>query len=264
MPSLRCICDDLSNNVICYLYLVLVFLNNINTLSTIISSVWYLIVFQIILARLHCCSLRTPKGHNDRLEFVSCWGPSASYVGMILSFPLYLQIFLVGICLPIYAIYSNRAPWNNWDTLATVLYGAGIVIAYFADTQLHTFMSRNSTLKELGVPPTPLLLEGLWRYSRHPNYFGEQLCWWGLAVYAWNLGQGWMVAGTVVNTLGLAYVTVMVERKMLEKSSRAELYQRYQETTSAWVPWFKFKPSKGAKDTAWIVVTHLNAVLDAI
>lgn len=134
-----------------------------------------------------------------------------------------------------------------WDTLATLLCGTGIVISYFADSQLQKFVSKNENLKDLGVPTEPLLETGLWRYSRHPNYFGEQLWWWALALYAWNLGQGWLVVGTIVNSACMAKVTVMVEQRMVQKPSRATIYHNYQQSTSVWIPWFKLQPQKKAK-----------------
>jgi steroid 5-alpha reductase family enzyme len=157
------------------------------------------------------------------------------------------QILLVGICLPLYAVFSSNSPWNMWDTLATLLCGTGIVISYFADSQLHRFVSKNENLKDLGVPTEPLLETGLWRYSRHPNYFGEQLWWWALALYAWNLGQGWLVVGTIVNSACMAKVTVMVEQRMMQKPSRAAIFHNYQQSTSVWIPWFKLQPQKKAK-----------------
>ncbi|KAG9455384.1 hypothetical protein H6P81_008288 [Aristolochia fimbriata] len=164
-------------------------------------------------------------------------------------FAVYLvqQVFLVGICLPMYAVYSNDQPWNVWDTLATVVCISGIIIAYFADTQLFNYVERNRKLKELGEPPVANLDEGLWRYSRHPNYFGEQLWWWGLVIYGWNLGHGWTFIGSLVNSLCLAYVTGLVERRMLKREDRAEAYRLYQKTTSVWIPWFRSNP-EGAKD----------------
>ncbi|XP_008783564.2 uncharacterized protein C594.04c-like [Phoenix dactylifera] len=163
-------------------------------------------------------------------------------------FAVYLsqQVFLMGICLPMYAIHSSDKPWNMWDSVATIACITGIVIAYFADTQLYDFVSRNETLKELGAPLVPNLDKGLWQYSRHPNYFGEQLWWWGLFLFAWNLGWGWMFIGPLVNSLCLAYVTVLVEQRMLKKEHRIEAYRQYQKTTSVWIPWFKtsFKGSK--------------------
>ncbi|CAL1398816.1 unnamed protein product [Linum trigynum] len=149
------------------------------------------------------------------------------------------QVFLMGICLPMYIIHTVDKPLNVWDFAAVAVCLTGIVVAYFADTQLHEFVTRNEVLEGLGKPKVPNLDRGMWSYSRHPNYFGEQLWWWGLALFAWNLGHGWASAGALVNSLCLAYVTVLVERRMLEQEYRAEAYRLYQKTTSVWIPWVK-------------------------
>ncbi|XP_059634483.1 uncharacterized protein C594.04c [Cornus florida] len=164
-------------------------------------------------------------------------------------FSVYLsqQVFLIGVCLPFYVVHSINEPWNLWDVVATVICLSGIVVAYFADTQLHSFVSRNEKVKELGKPVVVNLDKGLWRYSRHPNYFGEQLWWWGLVVFGWNLGCGWIFVGALINSMCLAYVTMLVEKRMLNQDYRAEAYRQYQKTTSVWIPWFKSSP-KGGKD----------------
>ncbi|MBA0636116.1 hypothetical protein Godav_029097, partial [Gossypium davidsonii] len=149
------------------------------------------------------------------------------------------QIFLIGICLPLYVVHSVDKPMNIWDLVAAGVCLCGIVIAYFADTQLHNFVTRNTKLKELGKPMVPNLDRGLWQYSRHPNYFGEQLWWWGLVVFAWNLGHGWTFVGSLINSMCFAYVTVLVEQRMLKQEYRAEAYRLYQKTTSVWIPWFR-------------------------
>lgn len=154
----------------------------------------------------------------------------------------HLQLFLMGLSLPFYVIHSVNQPLSIWDLLATIVCVSGIVIAYFADTQLHNFVSRNNKLKGQGKPVVPVLDNGLWYYSRHPNYFGEQLWWWGLVVFTWNLGHGWTVIGALANTMCLAYVTKLVENRMLSQDNRAEAYRLYQRTTSVWVPWFKSSP----------------------
>ena len=136
-------------------------------------------------------------------------------------------------------VHSVYKPLNIWDFVSAGVCLCGIVIAYFADTQLHNFVTRNSKLKELGKPMVPNLDRGLWQFSRHPNYFGEQLWWWGLVVFAWNLGHGWTFVGALINSMCLAYVTVLVEKRMLKQECRAEAYKLYQKTTSACVPWFR-------------------------
>lgn len=145
------------------------------------------------------------------------------------------QVFLIGLSLPFYVIHSVNQPLSMWDLVAIVVCVSGIVTAYIADTQLYNFVSRKN--KEV-----PILDKGLWYYSRHPNYFGEQVWWWGMAVFAWNLGHGWAFIGALANTMCLAYVTKLVEDRMLKQDSRAEAFRLYQKTTSLWIPWFKSSP----------------------
>lgn len=156
-----------------------------------------------------------------------------------------MQVFLIGVCLPFYVIHSVDKPLNIWDFVAVIVCICGIVVAFYADTQLHDFVSRNQKLKEQGKPVVANLHEGLWRYSRHPNYFGEQLWWWGLVIFAWNLGQGWTFVGSFINSMCLAYVTKLVEDRMLKQDYRAEAYRLYQKTTSVWIPWFKSSSIEG-------------------
>ncbi|GAB2271892.1 hypothetical protein Dimus_006721 [Dionaea muscipula] len=158
------------------------------------------------------------------------------------------QTFLVGISLPLYIIHSVDDPWSIWDLTATIVCLSGVVVAYYADTQLHEFVTENSKLKESGKPIVPTLETGLWKYSRHPNYFGEQLWWWGLVIFAWNLGHGWTSIGALINSMCLAYVTILVENRMLQQPYRAEAYRQYQKTTSVLIPWFRRSSAEGAKD----------------
>lgn len=157
------------------------------------------------------------------------------------------QVFIIALSLPFYVVHTMKQPLSIWDLVAIVACVCGIVIAYFADTQLYDFVSSNDKLKGLGKPVVPVLDSGLWYYSRHPNYFGEQLWWWGLGFFAWNLGQGWAFVGALVNTMCLAYVTTLVEDRMVKQANRAEAFRLYQKKTSVWVPWFK-SSALGEKD----------------
>ncbi|WVZ19490.1 hypothetical protein V8G54_006812 [Vigna mungo] len=152
------------------------------------------------------------------------------------------QVFLIGLSFPFYVIHSVNEPLSMWDFVAIVLCISGVVIAYIADTQLYNFVSGKKELKEAGKAEVVILEKGLWYYCRHPNYFGEQLWWWGVFVFAWKLGHGWTFIGALANSMCLGYVTKLVEERMLKQESREEAYRLYQKTTSTWVPWFKFSP----------------------
>ncbi|XP_031101811.1 uncharacterized protein LOC116005711 [Ipomoea triloba] len=190
---------------------------------------------------------KTPAVHKHEKQsdshqifiLYSSWMLFAMLLKCSVCIILSLQVFLMGICMPLYVVHSENMPLNAWDFVAIGICLSGIIIAYYADTQLHNFVSKNKRLKELSQPMVPNLEIGLWRYSRHPNYFGEQLWWWGLAIFAWHLGHVWSFVGPLINSLCLAYVTVLVEKRMLKQAYRVEAYKLYQKTTSAWIPWFK-------------------------
>lgn len=144
----------------------------------------------------------------------------------------------MAICMPFYVSHSNNRQLNSWDAVAAAVCLTGLTIAYFSDTQIHNFVSRNERRKQEGGALVPVLDQGLWRYSRHPNYLGEQLWWSGIAMFAWNLEYTWWFVGPLANGVCLAIVTALVEERMLKEKHRAEAYKKYQNTTSVWIPWF--------------------------
>lgn len=159
------------------------------------------------------------------------------------------QVFLMGICMPLYIAHVKEKQMNIWDFIGTLICLAGVTIAYYADSQLDYFVRRNNELKQLHQPLVPTLDEGLWYYSRHPNYFGEQLWWWGLVIFAWNLGSVGAFLGALINSLCLVYVTILVEERMLRQKYRVDAYKHYQKRTSVWIPWFKATSARKYKET---------------
>ncbi|EFJ43874.1 hypothetical protein VOLCADRAFT_65444 [Volvox carteri f. nagariensis] len=150
------------------------------------------------------------------------------------------QLMLVGITLPLLAIHTSTAPWNPIvDTAIFASAATGIMVALIADNQLRDFMVENEKRAQEGRVRLLLLDTGLWRYSRHPNFFGEQLWWWSLGMWAVMCGQSWMLVGAAFNSLCFISITRMTEARMLERSERASIYCHYQRTTSVWIPWPK-------------------------
>jgi steroid 5-alpha reductase family enzyme len=95
-------------------------------------------------------------------------------------------VSLLVVALPV--IYINafsRAPLNWLDGLGIALWLTGFIWESVADHQLAVFRQRSA-----GV-----LQSGLWRYSRHPNYFGEMLLWWGIWCMALSVSGGWVTVG---------------------------------------------------------------------
>jgi steroid 5-alpha reductase family enzyme len=144
---------------------------------------------------------------------------------------------LVGLTLPFYAIAFRPAATGLGDLALAASALLGIAIAGAADNQLDRYMHANARRAARGEAREELLDTGIWRYSRHPNYFGEQLFWWSIAGFGVVCGEPWVVVGTAFNSCVLAGVTVMTERRMLERPARRELYADYRRRTSVWIPW---------------------------
>ena len=134
------------------------------------------------------------------------------------------------------ALVSPRAFWLLDGVAAAVTLGA-IWIEATADKQLLRF--------KRGNPPREQVMEqGLWRYSRHPNYFGEILFWWGLFMFGLAAAPSWWpaVAGPVAMTALFAFISLpMIDKRML---ARRPAYAERLKRVSAIVPWFPRRSSR--------------------
>lgn len=109
------------------------------------------------------------------------------------------------------------------------LFCAGLAIETIADHQLAQF-------KLADPKSTKLLRTGLWGWSRHPNYFGEALLWWGLGIFALALtGSLFALLGPFVLTTVLIGITGRLTDGHL-KDSRAAAFSSYEQQTSGFVP----------------------------
>lgn len=80
---------------------------------------------------------------------------------------------------------------------------------------------------------------GLWRYSRHPNYFFEWLHWWSYPLLAWGSPEWWLtLLGPALMLYTLLKVTGIPYTEQQALASRGDDYRAYQRSTSAFVPWF--------------------------
>ncbi|MHA6287648.1 DUF1295 domain-containing protein [Maricaulis sp. CAU 1757] len=135
------------------------------------------------------------------------------------------------VALPIQAVFLDAYPRFNLIGIAGyVLFAAGFAIEVIADRQLVAF--RHDEARQGQV-----LDSGLWRWSRHPNYFGEACVHWGFWLIAVANGTGWW---TIIGPAFLTFTLIrwsgvpMVEAH-LEKSRPG--YAEYKRRTSMFVPW---------------------------
>ncbi len=134
-----------------------------------------------------------------------------------------------------FALPAAGDGWSVWMAAGALVWLTGLVIESVADAQ--KFSARNRQ----GDRPR-WTDDGLWRYSRHPNYFGELLCWWGLFVFvAPSLGW-WAVlgaAGPLTITALLLFVTGIptLEASAQRKWGADPEYAAYRLRTNRLVPW---------------------------
>jgi steroid 5-alpha reductase family enzyme len=144
--------------------------------------------------------------------------------------------FIFAFTTPFYAIHSSTAPLAIWDLLAVAVCCVALVIAYQADTSLFLFTHRPASASA----SSPAVLEtGLWRYSRHPNHFGEALFWLGMGLFAVACGHPSFLMGGLLNAGLLLVVSHMVERRMTGREARRAAYEAYQNRVSLFVPWWR-------------------------
>jgi steroid 5-alpha reductase family enzyme len=102
-----------------------------------------------------------------------------------------------------------------------------------ADAQLNAFKRRPDK-------SSPVCDVGLWRYSRHPNYFFEWLIWVAYFLFAAASPWGWLgILSPVAILFLLLKVTGIPMTEEQAVRSKGDAYRRYQKTTSAFVPWFR-------------------------
>ena len=139
------------------------------------------------------------------------------------------------VCLPVIAAVSAQTPPGPLDYAGVALWFIGMFFEIVGDYQLARFrQSANSTGAVLDT--------GLWRYTRHPNYFGEAMIWWGFYLVALSAGAWWTVFAPLLMTFLLLRVSGV---SLLEKdiAERRPEYRSYVGRTNAFFPG---RPATGA------------------
>ena len=139
-------------------------------------------------------------------------------------------MWLVSLPLQV-GIRESTGNWTILHAVGLLLWAIGVSFETFGDWQLARFKSNPSNSGKV-------LNTGLWRYTRHPNYFGDFMVWWGFYFLAIAEGQPlWTIVGPVLMSFFLMKVSgVPMLEKTLTKTRAG--YGDYIATTNAFFPWF--------------------------
>jgi steroid 5-alpha reductase family enzyme len=139
------------------------------------------------------------------------------------------------ISMPLFGAIESKVLLTRLDVLGGIVFTIGFVWETIGDWQLSIFKANPENKGKV-------LDTGLWRYSRHPNYFGECCIWWGFYLIAAASGAWWTIAGPILMTLLLLKVSGVA---LLEKdiAERRPAYLSYIQNTNAFIPWFPKRSS---------------------
>jgi steroid 5-alpha reductase family enzyme len=175
------------------------------------------------------------KGGEDYrwAELKKRMSPIAFAVFNVLFVAGFQNALLFAITLPAWRASTSDAPLGVLDAIATALFVAFLIGETIADEQQWRFHAakRAGTARDF-------LTTGLFRYSRHPNFFCEQAMWWSLCLFAVSATGTWLdptLLGALVLSALFHGSTNFTEELSLKKYPS---YADYQRTTARLIPWF--------------------------
>mgnify|MGYP002623697952 CR=1 FL=1 len=180
----------------------------------------------------HVCKDRVWKKVEDpryrwlRLS-LGPWEPVAFLVYFVLQVPGAL-FFGALLC---WVMVHPQESVRGWDLLAVVIFFLGVAGEAVADRQLERFRANPGNWGKV-------LKEGLWRYSRHPNYFFDVVHWFAYVPLAVGLSWAWLAFAWPLSMLvSLLWITGVPLAEAQAIKTRGEAYRAYQRTTNRMIPW---------------------------
>jgi steroid 5-alpha reductase family enzyme len=205
-------------------------------IASILATIW--------AARLSIRIYLRNRGKPEDFRYKSMrdkWGKSAAVNSFFQIFMLQgLIIFIVALPVSLINLYSTAASLSILSLLGLIVWLKGFFFESVGDWQLARFMSNSANKGKI-------MDMGLWHYTRHPNYYGESLMWWGLALIAaaaLSLSGSWVL--TLAPFIGPILITFLLLKvsgvPLLEAhfAGKPE-WEAYKVKTSVFIPWFPKK-----------------------
>lgn len=153
----------------------------------------------------------------DMRNSMGGWFQILGNLGGIHFFPTLIVFFC---CMPFMYIGSST-PNLIFLMIGILISIIGVLLEIISDHQLHQFRLNNSEKKGI-------IESGLWKYSRHPNYYGEILFWWGLYVFGFSYqGFNYLILAPISMTLMFMFASIpWIENKILRTRPEYKDYQK--------------------------------------
>ena len=151
--------------------------------------------------------------------------PIINFVGI----HLVPTLVVYGCILPVVFLLESSGEINALSVVAFIVSLIAVTLQLVSDIQMQAYRKNRTTT---------FIRVGLWKYSRHPNYLGEILMWWGIALYALSVTptMWWLIAGAVANTVLFLAVSIPMADG---RQSRKEGFTQYKKQTRMLLPIYK-------------------------
>jgi steroid 5-alpha reductase family enzyme len=203
-------------------------------LITLLVSLWGL--------RLSLHLSRRNWGHGEDPRYAAWRQKSGNRFWLVSLVKVFIlqAVFLWVISVALQWAQLSAVPdgFTAWDYLGLGVWMIGFIFEAFADQQLYRFKADSGNKGKV-------MDKGLWAYSRHPNYFGESLMWWGIFLIALSTPAGWwtVISPVVITVVLLKMTGVSLMEKTIVHTKPG--YNDYIARTNAFIPWF---PKKSKED----------------
>jgi steroid 5-alpha reductase family enzyme len=170
------------------------------------------------------------RGEDSRYQAMrQKHGESFWWVSLLTVFALQGLVMWI-VSLPVQIGQTEQTPLSVFNYAGVFVWLVGFSFEAIGDYQLARFKSDPQNKGKV-------LDHGLWRYTRHPNYFGNALIWWGIFIVSCSTSTFWLAISPVFMTFLLLKVSgvALLERDLANRSSG---YRDYIRRTSSFVPWF--------------------------
>lgn len=198
--------------------------------ASLVATVWA----ARLSVRIYLRNIGKPEDFRYK-EWRESWGKTFVLRSFLQVYVLQgAIIFLVALPLSLLNIYGAAAGIGLGVAIGFLLWGVGFFFEAVGDYQLARFIGNPMNKGKV-------MDQGLWRYTRHPNYFGESLMWWGLALVAYATLEPLMGLSALTVFLSPVLITFLLLKvsgvPMLEKRFAGQpLWEAYKAKTSVFLP----------------------------
>lgn len=195
---------------------------------TAMATLWAARLSWHIYQRYRRADAEDPRYSKIRQQ----WGGDSNGLLFLILF-LFQGLLIVVLSLPFFLVsHGSSSGWSYWELWGVILWAVGLAGEALADSQLASFKADPDNKGKV-------CKKGLWRFSRHPNYFFDFVVWVGFCLFAFPSTAGWLgiIAPALALTL-LVKVTGIPPTEEEAIKTKGDAYVEYQKSTSAFIPWF--------------------------